>query len=66
VRISSTTLLDGILIVGLATWCGSPVTSQIYALGVANGTTLTVTLVVNGRAVRTFAPGSGTGAEGPS
>ena len=34
--------------------------TPVYAIGVSNGTALTVTLVVNGQAIESFAPGSGT------
>lgn len=37
-----------------------PTTSPPVGIGVSNGTTLDVTLVVNGIVVRVFAPGSGT------
>lgn len=62
--ISSKVLLIGILIGGLVAGCGSPVASQVYALGVSNGTTLTVAIVVNGRVIRTFEAGTGTGLDG--
>jgi len=59
VRLSGTFAVFG-LIAGLVAGCGSPAASQVYALGVSNGTTLSVSIVVNGRPVRTFAPLSGT------
>jgi hypothetical protein len=52
------------LLVACIAACGTPAPTQAYSIGVANGTTLTVTLFVNGRAVQTFGPGSGTGLDG--
>jgi hypothetical protein len=53
-----------LLLVALVAACGTPAPTQAYSIGVANGTTLTVTIFVNGRAVETFGPGSGTGMDG--
>lgn len=47
------------VIVGGCRLGGTP-TTPVYAIGVSNGTALTVTLVVNGQAIESFAPGSGT------
>ncbi len=63
-RIASTVVVVWSLILGLVAGCASPGASQVYAIGVSNGTTLTVAIVVNGRTVRTLAPGSGTTADG--
>jgi hypothetical protein len=64
VRGPSAIVLAALLVVGLASGCGTPAASQVYAIGVANGTTLAVTLVVNGQVIRTFTAGSGTGTNG--
>jgi hypothetical protein len=49
-----------VALVLLVAACSSPAEAGVHerpALGVANGTTLTVTLVVNGQPVATFEPG---------
>lgn len=61
--------LVALLMVALAgsAACGgpSPSVSSGYSVEVANGTTLAVTLVVNGRVIEVFPPGGGTSSSGP-
>lgn len=69
VRAHRAIALVALLLVGLTGSCSAPgangpVASQAYSVGVANGTTLVVTVSVNGRMIRTFGPGAGTGMDG--
>ena len=58
-----TALAAGLLTPSLLTGC-SVLSGERAPLNVSNGTTLEVTLVVNGRAVATFGPGKGTPDDG--
>lgn len=49
-----------VLVAGCLPGEPSPAPIQAYTIGVSNGTTLTVTLIVNGRTIETVPPGSGT------
>ena len=53
-----------LLLVALVAACGTSAPTQASSIGVANGTTLTVTIFVNGKAVQTSEPGFGTGLDG--
>jgi hypothetical protein len=50
-------LLAGLILVAACTTVAEPVLQERPSLGVSNGTTLTVRLVVNGQTVATFEPG---------
>jgi hypothetical protein len=56
----SLALATGVLVAGCLMGEISPAPARDYAIGVANGTTLTVTLIVNGRLIESFPPGGGT------